>query len=174
MPSLRIVQTLGTIETPNGRIIVDQPSVKTVKATVTSARRSSVGRFGTCIFLCCVPKAVAGLTSQLLQDFPHVYPAEEFGLFAHQLQQYLFAFRTDRSQAPQIDNQFAPFKICFGFSYALVSSAAQGAMSLPSTSSRRWRRPSITVIFSMPHLSLGMRTQRMHQRDLALTTMFSM
>jgi hypothetical protein len=43
MPSLRIVQTLGTIEAPNGRTIVDQPSVKTVKAMVTLGRRHSVG-----------------------------------------------------------------------------------------------------------------------------------
>jgi hypothetical protein len=59
-------------------------------------------------------EASARLTSQLLQDFPRVHATEEFSLFLHQLQQYSFSFRTDRSQAPQIDDQLAPYKTCFG------------------------------------------------------------
>ena len=86
MPNLRILQTPDAIETPNGRIIVDQPSVKTVKAMVTHVRHHSFGVDS---------ESVAGLTSQLPQDFLHVHTAEEFGFFAHQVKQYVFALGTD-------------------------------------------------------------------------------
>ena len=59
-------------------------------------------------------EASARLAGQLLQDFSHVNAAEESSLFSNQLQQYGFSFRTDRSQAPEIDDQLALFKICFG------------------------------------------------------------
>src|ERR1700751_5625513 len=54
------------------------------------------------------------LRAQLLQDFPHVNSAEDSGFFTHQPQQYRLSFRTDRSQAPEIDDQLALFEACFG------------------------------------------------------------
>src|SRR5579862_1544181 len=91
MPSLRIVQALDTIETPNGRIITGQLSVKTVKAIVTLGPSSFCWRrFRIRIF-----RVVAGLKAKLPQDFLRVHTADELDFFANQLQQDVCALRTD-------------------------------------------------------------------------------
>ena len=43
-----------------------------------------------------------------------MYTPQRNDLFAHQLQQNVFALRTDCRYAPKIDNQFPVLKICSG------------------------------------------------------------
>src|SRR5579862_707362 len=52
--------------------------------------------------------------AELTQDLSHVHTTDELNVFANQLDQNGFAFRTHRRQAPQVNDQFAGLKIGSG------------------------------------------------------------
>ena len=96
VPSLEFLQALEIIEASASGVTTDQPTVKTVKALVTLGRPLLCWRrFGIRIFRGAIPQTIAGLKAKLPKDFLHVHTAEEFDLFAHQLQEYVFALRAD-------------------------------------------------------------------------------
>ena len=69
-------------------------------------------RYPSPLFICRIRRTAAGLADELPQDFFYVYAAHKLDILTHQLQQYVFALRTDRGHVPQIDNQFAVLKVC--------------------------------------------------------------
>jgi len=80
----------------------------------------------------------------------------------------LIAVRSRRSTI-----NLRPRRSSLAFRQAFVSSAVQGAVSLPSTLNRRWRVSSTTVIFNMSHVSLTHGSvQRTHQAFATVTTWF--
>jgi len=114
------------------------------------------------------------LRAQLLQDFPQVNSAEDSGFFAHQPQQYRLSFRTDRSQAPEIDDEFALFKICFGIFVRTRE------LSGPRCNESALDDESALALAldnrDLQHAALvpgGMRTHGTHQRGLELIAVFS-
>jgi hypothetical protein len=61
-----------------------------------------------------------------------------------------FAFLADHRYVFHFDDEFTAVQVCsFALSQALLSSAAHGAMSFPSTTNRRCLALSINEIFSI-------------------------
>src|SRR5438105_2513523 len=73
----------------------------------------------------------------------------------YQLKDYVFALLADCRYVFHLDDEFAATKVYPCLSQALLSSAAQGAMSFPSTITRRCLALSTTEILSIASPTRG-------------------
>src|ERR1700683_2549747 len=94
------------------------------------------------------PRVAVCAAGDLLQNVFREHTATaKFDALLNQFKQHVLAFLTNCRYMLHIDNELAAETVCIHVSYAFLSSATQGPVSLPSTINRRSVWPSMIEIF---------------------------